>query len=56
MDTYKVTWLDNHGNKYTSTVKATNLTQAERAIWGEEEKCLSLLRSVKVVDSGDCNN
>jgi hypothetical protein len=38
VNSYTVSWLDSHGKKYESTVQATNSTQAERAVWGEEKK------------------
>lgn len=48
MNSYTVSWLDSHGKKYESTVQATNTTQAERAVWGEEEECLFIVRTIRV--------
>ncbi len=48
MQKYKVTWLSACGEAHNVEVVATNSTQAARAVWDEEEKCLIIVRSVQV--------
>lgn len=48
MHEYKVAWLDTRGEKHETIVTATNITQAERAVWQDEEACLNVMRTIQI--------